>query len=132
METTFNGLSKSVLNRGEGNCRSLGQWAFFLRFLKIFPNTMSFHSCSSIQVTYSVFIQHRLFQSSIWVCMQLRLFFSACIQNHVYVLVAHSCPTLCNLMDCSGLGFSVHGILQARILEWIAIPFSRASSRPRD
>ena len=35
-------------------------------------------------------------------------------------------------MDCSPLGFSVHGILQTRILEWVAIPFSRGSSQPRD
>ena len=39
--------------------------------------------------------------------------------------VAQSCPTLCDPMDCSPPGFSIHGILQARILEWIAIPFSR-------
>ena len=37
-----------------------------------------------------------------------------------------SCPTLCNLMDCSLPGFSVHGILQARTLEWVAISFSNA------
>ena len=47
------------------------------------------------------------------------------------VIVTQSCPTLCNPMDCSPPGSSVHGILQARILEWIAIPFSR-SSWPRD
>ena len=41
----------------------------------------------------------------------------------VKVLVAHSCLTLCNHMVCSLLGFSVHGILQAKILEWVAIPF---------
>ena len=46
----------------------------------------------------------------------------------VKVLVTHSCLTLCNPMDCSLRGFSVPGILQARILEWVAIPFSRASS----
>ena len=40
--------------------------------------------------------------------------------------------TLCNPMDCSPPGSSVHGILQARILEWIAVPFSRGSSQPRD
>ena len=39
-----------------------------------------------------------------------------------------SCPTLCDPMDCNLLGFSVHGILQARILEWIAISFSKGSS----
>ena len=44
------------------------------------------------------------------------------------VLVAQSCPTLYNPMDCSPPGSSVHAILQARILEWVAIPFSRGSS----
>ena len=48
------------------------------------------------------------------------------------VLVAQSCPTLCYSMDCSPPGSSVHGILQARILEWVAITFSRGSSWPRD
>ena len=38
------------------------------------------------------------------------------------------CPTLCDPMDCSPSGSSVHGISQARILEWVAIPFSRGSS----
>ena len=42
------------------------------------------------------------------------------------------CPTLCNPMDCSPPGSSVHGILQARILEWVAMPSSRGSSQPRD
>ena len=42
------------------------------------------------------------------------------------------CPTLCDLMDCSPAGSSVHEILQARILEWIAMPSSKGSSRPRD
>ena len=50
----------------------------------------------------------------------------------VKVLVAQSCPTICDPMDCSPPGSSVHGIFQARILEWIAISFSRGSSRPRD
>ena len=44
----------------------------------------------------------------------------------------HSCLTLCNPMDCSPPGSSVHGILQARILECVAISFSRGASRPRD
>ena len=46
--------------------------------------------------------------------------------------VAQSCPTLCDPMNCSLPGFSVHGIFQARVLEWVTIPFSRGSSRPRD
>ena len=48
------------------------------------------------------------------------------------VLVAQSHPTLCNPMDCSPPGSSVHGILQRRTLAWVAIPFTRGSSRPRD
>ena len=43
-----------------------------------------------------------------------------------------SCSTLCGPMDCSPPGFSVHGILQARIPEWVVISFSRGSSQPRD
>ena len=46
--------------------------------------------------------------------------------------VAQSCSTLCDPMDCSLPGSSVHGILQARVLEWVAISFSRGSSQPRD
>ena len=42
----------------------------------------------------------------------------------VHVLIAQSCPTLCNLMDCTLSGSSVHGVLQARI-EWAVMPFSR-------
>ena len=45
----------------------------------------------------------------------------------ILVKVAQSCPTLCDPMD-----YMVHGILQARILEWVAFPFSRGSSQPRD
>ena len=43
-----------------------------------------------------------------------------------------SCPTLCNPRDCSPPDTSVHGILQSRILEWVARPSSRGSSQPRD
>ena len=46
--------------------------------------------------------------------------------------VAQSCPTLCDPMDCGPLGSSIPRILQARILEWVTIPFSRGSSQPKD
>ena len=48
------------------------------------------------------------------------------------VLVTQSCLTLCDPLDCSLPGSFVHEILQARILEWVAIPFSRGSSQPKD
>ena len=46
--------------------------------------------------------------------------------------VAQLCLTLCDPMDCSLSGSSIHGIFQARVLEWIAISFSRGSSLPRN
>ena len=46
--------------------------------------------------------------------------------------VAQSCPILCDPIDCSPSGFSIHGIFQARVPEWIAISFSRGSSQPRN
>ena len=47
------------------------------------------------------------------------------------VKVTRLCSTLCNPMDCSLPGSSVHGILQARTLDWVVVPFSRGSSQPR-
>ena len=61
-----------------------------------------------------------------------KLFHPILYHMKVKVLLAQSCPTLCNPMDCSLPGSSVRGILQGRILEWVAIPFSRGSSRFRD
>ena len=53
-------------------------------------------------------------------------------RNREALCVVQSCPTLCDLMDWGQPGSSVHEIIQARILEWVAIHFSRRSSRPRD
>ena len=52
---------------------------------------------------------------------------SRILDEHMKVKVTQSCPTLCNPME-----YTVYGILQARILEWVAFPFSRGSSQPRD
>ena len=54
------------------------------------------------------------------------------VWRYWYRFVAKSCPTLSDPMDCSLPGYSVHGISQARILEWVSISFSRGSSQPRD
>ena len=45
---------------------------------------------------------------------------------HLFVLVSQLCPTLCDPMDCIPPGSSIHGIFQARILEWVAISFSKS------
>ena len=55
-----------------------------------------------------------------------------CVKLKVKVLAAQPCPTLCDPIDCSPPGSSIHGILQARILEWVVVTFSRGSSQPRD
>ena len=47
-------------------------------------------------------------------------------------LVVQLCPTLCNPMDCSPPGSCLHGIFQARILEWVTMPSSKGSSQPRN
>ena len=55
-----------------------------------------------------------------------------CVSGSMLHCADQSCPTLCYPMDYSPLGSSVHGISQARILEWVAISYPRGSSRPRD
>ena len=82
-----------------------------------------------------VMIPHLLFlwQMKAAVTWQIRTFYF--IYQNAAAIAAESlqfCPTLCNPMDCSPPGSSVHEILQARILEWVAIPFCRGSSQPRD
>ena len=64
---------------------------------------------------------------SVILLMQSKIYRCICV---CVCLVAQSCPALCNPTDYSGS--SVHGILQARILEWVAVSFSRGSSQPRD
>ena len=59
-------------------------------------------------------------------------FLRVCFGEKTKVLVAQSCPTVCDPIDCCLSRFSVHGILQAGVLEWVAISFSRESSRSRD
>ena len=80
---------------------------------------VSFISCTGRWILY-----HCATRSSI----KMEIKMASC----VCVLVTQSCLTLCDPMDCSPPGFSVHGILQERILEWVAIPFTRGSFRPRD
>ena len=55
------------------------------------------------------------------------------LRSYICCVLSHfGCVQLCNPMDCGPPGSSAHGMLQARILEWVATPSSRGSSRPRD
>ena len=67
-----------------------------------------------------------------WWYLQFVVSFPLLLIISCFLLVAQLCPTLCHPTDCSPPGSSLHGILQARILGWIAAPFSRGSSQPRD
>ena len=104
-------------------------------------NVKHLTACSSIWIlrmshicTYSVtsLIVVRMRAVQIWQCL------TECYNEDLPWSVpkvrvqAKLCPTLCNPMDCSLPGSSVHGILQTRILEWVTLPSSRGSSQPRD
>ena len=83
--------------------------------MKIFPKTLWLK------------IPLRFLRTDIYMKIQLYKTFKS-VPVYIYkVKVTQSCPTLCHPMD-----YTVHWILQARILEWVAIPFSRGSSQPRD
>ena len=68
-----------------------------------------------------------------WLSLYI-LYMCACVceKKKVKVLVTQLYPTLCDPLVCNLPGSSVHGIFQVRILEWVAIPFIRGSSQPRD
>ena len=63
-------------------------------------------------------------------CLILTSLSQLCVCARVCMLSLQSCPTLCNPMDCSLPGPSVHGIFQARILKWVSTPSSKGSSQP--
>ena len=90
----------------------------------------------AVQGTLKSLYQHHGSKASILRCSA---FFTVQLSHPYMTLkerkeseVTQSYPTLCSPVDCSPPGSSVHGILQARVLEWVAISFSRGSPRPRD
>ena len=86
-------------------------------------------SIASQTVRY-IYIHIYIYMLNKYICV------CVCVYQHIYIVVfcmfAQLCLTLCNPMDCSLRGSSVHGILQAGILECVAILSSRGSSQPRD
>ena len=78
-----------------------------------------------------LFSKREYFKGKLWWLVWLYYFTKcSCYVCTCTILVSQSCPALCNPLDCKPPGSSVHGILQARILEWVAISFSRGSSCP--
>ena len=106
---------------------------------------MDWFELLAVQGTLNSLLQHHNSKASIFVIPPNKILKPAIshlqmhlieIHLHKYKItqseVAQSCPILCNPMDCSLRASSVHGIFQARILEWVAISFSKRSSWPRD
>ena len=77
-----------------------------------------------LTLTSAIWSQHPVFSHPESPRREPLLFFVVYLLSHVQLF--------CNSMDCGPSGSSVHGIFQARILEWVTIPFSRGSSWPRD
>ena len=101
-----------------------------------YPRLISFRidwfDLLAVQGTLKSLLQQHNYKASVLRCSA---FFLVQLSLLELVLVAQSCLTLCDpmdCMDCSLSGSSVHGILQARILEWVSISFSRGSSKARD
>ena len=99
-------------------------WVFYFSGIELHELFVIFETNSFSVALFPIIFSHS--ES----CLFTRFVFS----KHICALclVAHSCLPLCEPMDCSPPGSSVHGVFQARILEWVAIPFSRGSSWPRD
>ena len=96
----------------------------------LFYRELSLYLC---QKSMNIFVQFYFWILGSVLLIYVSISLIYCIDyDEIKVLAAHLCPTLGNLKDCCLPGPSVHRILQARILEWVAIPFSRRSSRPRD
>ena len=92
------------------------------RWLSLTYGNVSFHVTLSIHLTLSSPLS-----------MSIKLFFLSVSPLSEWVsAVVHLSPIFCDPMDCSLPGSLVHGIIQARILKWVSISFSRGSSRPRD
>ena len=102
---------------GQCYCLSLNRWKA-LKFRKITWLTREFMVQASVHLDQNSVLSLYIFQNKTFVWNTV----CACVS------VTQLCLTLCDPMDCSPLGSSVHGILQERILEWVTILFSRGSS----
>ena len=122
---------------------SLLQFCFFQNITYWEPYSMQPFRLASFtwQNVFKIHLYLSSFNSSVLLITEFILLYGCtmvCLPVHLQkdslipsVLVAQSCLTLCDPMDCGPPGSSVHGIFQARILEWVAIPFSRGSFQPR-
>ena len=120
---------RQLLDKGESHCFCNYKSNICLLFLEVWMCHFTQPPAAS-PIGYR-FRESTADQNTLWICVCVHV----CVRVYVCECVcvyAQSCPTLCDPMDSSSSGTSVHGILQARTLEWAAISFSRGSSWPRD
>ena len=107
-------------------------WLDLLALQGTLKGLLQHHSSKASILLCSAFFIVQLSHPYMWVQLSIKMYRSLCMNlEKVKVLVTQSCPILCNLMNYSPPDSFVHGILQARILEWVAIPFSRGSTWSR-
>ena len=95
------------------------------------PPGSSVHGILQARILEWVAISYSTFIAYLYINIYIYIYLYTC---HILMCAEslQSCPTLCDPTDCSPPGFTVHRILQGRILEWMAMPSSRGSSLPRD
>ena len=136
-------IRKWVLSSDDGSLEGGGEvsWAIPGSALGEERSQFSFNQSCSHGIIFFFFFYARGFHIRLteWTNEKKKKISYLSQQDETYLLVPwrkcsviQSCPILCNPMDCSPPGSSVHEILQARILEWVAIPFSMWCSRSRD
>ena len=137
-------LSISPSNEHPGLVSFRMDWLDLLAVQGTLKSLLQHHSSKASILRCSAFftvqLSHPYMTTGKTIALTRRTFVGKVISNHTYYLekcivkwsIAKSFPTLYVSMDCSLPGSSVYGILQARMLEWVAISFSRGSSWPRD
>ena len=101
-------------------------WTYWLFWADASTRTLAFSVIASSSQHITACLKSIWIQLLMLACVFLSYICCVCM------LVAQSCLTVYGPMDCSPPGSAVYGILQARVLKWVATPFSRGSSQPRD
>ena len=116
---------------------SLNVWYLKIQFHQL--HLLFFQCIFSLSLCFKLLVLFHFMFLHAFICSFFPPFLSFFLSLFFFVTskwseseVAQSCPTLCDPMACRLPGSSLHGILQARVLEWVAISFSRGSSQPRD
>ena len=128
-----------LLNHGWKKCIALNNLSWFLIYKHLSLTCVSFFRApvstapiSSMKNQWLIHTMKTYSKRDVTERLSWSPSFKIPTGKDVHAKSSQSCPALCDPIDCSPPGSSVHGILQARTLEWVAISSSRGSSQPRD